>query len=235
MFRGDDDRLRHVLMDSFAAARDLGQPRVGSEHLLLALSRDGGPVGEMLRRHHASADELRVALRAAAPLGAGAAADRDLLDVLAVDLDGLLDTCSVAPLDRPIGRQPFLPLQSRQERQRCAHLEPPLGLDALAGYEAGLRLAIARRERWYRPEHLGQVLISLDPGIAWVFAFIGVDRERLFQDLAARFPPPTPRGAAHARRRFTSRSGSRAVIRRYENLVGRKALDAEAIFDLIGS
>lgn len=228
-FRGDDDQLRKILVRALHVARDLGHPRVGSEHLLLALSIDGGVASEVLRERGASAETLRVAVQAAAPLGAGAAADRELLRGLGVDGDHFLSLFDVASIDRTVGRQPLLPLGAGRSRRRCARLEPPLGLDAQAAYTAGLRLAVARREQSCRPEHLGQVLTSLDPGVAWTLAYVGVDRRSLFDAFALAFPGASARRTTKAARRCTG-----DLARRYKALVGRDVIDESAIMSLIG-
>ena len=48
MFQGEHPELRRVLDRALALARDLGHPRVGSEHLLLALTTAGGAVAHVL-------------------------------------------------------------------------------------------------------------------------------------------------------------------------------------------
>lgn len=113
MFRGDSAELREVLRRALGSARDLGQPRAGSEHLLLALAQDGPSAG-ILARHGATPVTIRNAVAAASPAGAGAAADAALLAVLGLGLDGLgLDgLVSAAPLDRPAGPEPVFPLGS---------------------------------------------------------------------------------------------------------------------------
>jgi hypothetical protein len=86
--------------------------------------------------------------------------------------------------------KPLRTILEWRRRLYCARLTPPLGLDAQAAYAAGLRLALARREREHRPEHLALALIALDSGVAWVLKTANVDRKALLADLAATFPPP---------------------------------------------
>ena len=73
-------------------------------------------------------------------------------------------------------------------------MSPPLGLDAQAVYEASLRLALARREREHRPEHLALALVTLDPGAAWVLA-----------PQASILRPCSPPWRRHSRRRTAIR------------------------------
>lgn len=291
MFRGDSAELREVLRRALGSARDLDQPRAGSEHLLLALAQDGSSAG-ILARHGATPAKIRNAVAAAGPSGAGAAADRALLaalglgpdgrgldelgledpgrdglglegrgrdglgpdgrglnglgadglgldgrglDGLGLDGLGLEGLVSAAWLDRPAGRQPVFPLGARRSRQRCARMSPRLGLDAQAVWAASLRLALARRERQHRPEHLALALITLDPGAAWILARIDASRTALAADLADAFPPPRRQLLLRADRRLGQRARARDLIHRYQRLTGRTATDSPAITALISS
>ncbi|TWP50924.1 peptidase [Lentzea tibetensis] len=203
MFRSDP-ALDRLVGRAIKAARDLGHPRTGSEHLLLALHPDN--------------PAIRAAVHAAAPLGAGAAADREVLAPLGVA--HLVDLTSV---DRPPRREPLLPLGVAKARQRCARLDPPLGLDAQAVYEASLRLALARRERVHRPHHLAMALLALDPGVAWVLATAGLDREAMLAELVAQFPPPRRNAFLRAERRIGRSVRHNDIVRRYQHTTGRIA------------
>ena len=219
MFRGDHPALTRAMHRGLALARGLGHPRAGSEHLLLALAEAEDAVGAVLARRGVTESAVRAAVRLAAPLGAGAAADRDTLTPLG--LDPFLSRLSPAVLDRPPAREPLFPLGGAAARRRCARLDPPLGLDAQASYEASLRLALARWDRDHRPEHLALVLVALDPGVAWVLAAAGVDPPALLTDLAATFPPPHRNRLLRAERRLGRRSRQHDLVRRYEHTTGR--------------
>lgn len=233
MFRGDDADLAGTMRRAAAAAGRLSHPRVGSEHLLLALAGDRGPLGGILAVHAVSAPAVRDAAIAAAPAGAGAAADRDNLAAVGVSLDRLLGSFGAAVLDRPPVREPLFPLGVQRARERCARRVPPIGLDAQAAYEASLRVAIARREREHRPEHLALVLAALDPGAAWVLARIGTDARRLLSDLTDAFPPPQRNGLTRTGRRATRRR-SDGIVRRYQHTSGRAAMSTTAAVRLLG-
>ncbi|OHV28454.1 MULTISPECIES: Clp protease N-terminal domain-containing protein [Pseudofrankia] len=241
MFDGDHPDLGRSVGRAQALARGLGHDRVGSEHLLVALATgdgrdsDGshGTVAAALGRHGATAAAVWEALLAAAPGGAGMAADRDTLAVLGVDVDRLLRFAGARSLDRPPRREPLLPLGAAAARRRCAQLSPPLGLDAQAAYEASLRLALARRERAHRPEHLALALGVLDPGVAWVLDRAGVDRHALVTDLAASFPPPRRNPVLRSERRLGRQSRCRDLIRRYERTTGRTATAGDALAVLV--
>ena len=135
MFRGDHPDLRRVMHGSLAMARDLDHPRAGSEHLLLALSAAGGAVAAVLDQHGATEAAVLEAVRQAAPLGAGAAADRDTLAPLGIDVDRMLSRLSRAALDRPIAPEPLLPFGAAKARRRCARPEPA----TRSGRPGGLR------------------------------------------------------------------------------------------------
>jgi hypothetical protein len=233
MFRGDHPELGRVLGRAAALARDLGHPRVGSEHLLLALATGGGTVATVLAERGATGAALGQAVRRAGPAGAGAAVDRDVLATLGIDLDRLLRMSGTAPLDRPPPREPLLPLGAAGARRRCARLSPPLGLDTQAAYEASLRLALARREREHRPEHLALALVALDPGAAWVLTAAGVDAPALLADLATAFPPPRRNPLLRAERRFGQRLRHHDLVRRYQRTTGRTATTGSAVAALI--
>jgi len=211
--------------DPLADSRHTGGPPSGT-HL------SGTHVSDVLRRHGASGTAIRDAARLAAPLGAGGAADRALLAPLGVDLDLLLGDAGAPVLDRP-GREPLLPLGAARARRRCADLRPPLGLDAQASCAASLRLALARRERDHRPEHLALALTALDPGVAWVLRTARVDRAALLADLAATFPPPRRNPLLTVERRLGHHARRRDLVRRYQRTTGRAVTSTDALPALI--
>jgi hypothetical protein len=233
MFRGDHPELGRALGRSLAAARDLGHPRAGSEHLLLALSMGSGTVPTVLAERGATTAAIRDAVCLAAPAGAGAAVDRDDLATLGVDFDRMLAIAGTKSLDRPPLREPLLPFNAAKARRRCARLNPPLGLDAQAAYAASLRLALARREREHRPEHLALALITLDPGAVWILTAAGVNRELLLADLATAFPPPQRNPLLRVERRLGRRARHRDLVRRYQHTTGRTVIASSAVAALI--
>lgn len=233
MFRGDHPELSRALGSGLAAARELGQPRAGSEHLLLGLSLASRRVSAVLAGHGATAGVIGAAVREAGPLGAGAAADRDALAPLGIDLAHILARVSPAVLDRVTSREPILPLGAARARRRCARLRPPLGLDAQAAYAASLRLALARKEREHRAEHLALALAALDPGVCWLLRVSGVPRSALLAGLAATFPPPERGRLLAADRRLGLRHRRNELIRRYQRSTGRPVTSPAAVAPLI--
>lgn len=233
MFRGDHPEVSRALGSGLAVARELGQPRAGSEHLLLGLSLTSRRVSIVLARHGATTDVIGAAVHEAGPPGAGAAADREVLAPLGIDLARILSLAGPAVLDRVTSREPVLPLGAARARRRCARLSPPLGLDAQAAYAASLRLALARKEREHRAEHLALALAALDPGVGWLLRVSGVPRSALLADLAATFPPPERGRLLAADRRLGLRHRRSDLIRRYQRSTGRPVTNPAAVATLI--
>jgi hypothetical protein len=148
-----------------------------------------------------------------------------------VDLDRLLTRLGPAALDRPAHRD-RRPGAART-RRRCAHMDPPLGLDAQAAYEASLRLALARRDRRHRPEHLAMVLAGLDPGGGWVLQEIGADAANLLAELSRAFPPPNRNLALRVERRIGRQSRCGSLVRAYQRTTGRAIAPVGAFGALI--
>jgi hypothetical protein len=233
MFQGDHPDLRNAVSGALAAARRLGHQRAGSEHLLLGLSALGNTVSAVLARHGATEATVEEAVHQAGPWGAGAAADRDTLAPLGIDVSQILSRLGPAALDRAPAPEPSLPFRAAKARRRCARMSPPLGLDAQAAYEASLRLALARREHEHRAEHLGLCLIALDPGASWVLSTIGVDTSALLTDLANTFPPPKRNMLLRTERRIGVRPRCTDLIRRYQRTTGRTVTAGGTVAPLI--
>lgn len=140
MFRGDHPEVSRALGSGLAVARELGQPRAGSEHLLLGLS-----------------------------------------------------------------------LTSRRVSI----------------------VALARKEREHRAEHLALALAALDPGVGWLLRVSGVPRSALLADLAATFPPPERGRLLAADRRLGLRHRRSDLIRRYQRSTGRPVTNPAAVATLI--
>jgi hypothetical protein len=219
MFQGDHPAVGRAMSRACELARDFGHARVGSEHLLLALTE--GPL--------AGLGDVEQAVRRAAPDGAGAAADRDALAVLGVDLGPLPGALA----DRPPAKEFLFPLGAGEARRRCARAVPRIGLDVQAAYGASLRLALARRERRHRVEHLALALVALDPGAEWVMRAAGVDRGEWLARLASAFPPPRRNRLLRAERRVGCRSRCRDIVRRYRHTTGRAPVAPSALATLV--
>jgi hypothetical protein len=102
MFRGDNADLVRTIRRAASAAVRLGHPRVGSKHLLLALTADRGPLGDVWAVHAVSMGAVQDAVVEAAPAGAGVAADRDALSPLGT---GCSRGSGLTRSERRIGRR----------------------------------------------------------------------------------------------------------------------------------
>jgi hypothetical protein len=212
MFRGDTVELGRTLRRATTAARWGGRDRVRSEHLLIALAAGRGPVAEVLVACGVTTAALRPVLRDLPAAGAGAVADRELLGTLGIDIGELL---TVDPGDVP--------------PRRASRFGP----DAAAAYAASLRLALARRERAHRPEHLALVLVTLDAGVRTVLARAGVDPDRVLRRVAAAFPPPPVNPVLRCERRLAGDHRRRAIVRRYQRTTGRVVIRGALTRELI--
>ena len=109
----------------------------------------------------------------AAPWGAGAAADREILVTVGINLNRLLQISGIAPLEGPAAMRPdkTAPGSGRPDELR-----------SVASTGAGSPRTPASA-RTYRVR-----ITSLDPGADWVLTGIGVDRRVLLADLSVTFP-----------------------------------------------
>ncbi|KDN24161.1 Clp protease N-terminal domain-containing protein [Amycolatopsis rifamycinica] len=219
MFQGDHPAVGRAFRRAGELAREFGHTRVGSEHLLLALTE--GPLAGLAG--------IEQAVHRAAPDGAGVAADREALTVLGIDLGPLPAELA----DRPPAKAPLFPLGAGKARRRCARAAPRIGLDVQAAYAASLRLALARRERRHRVEHVALALVALDPGADWVVRTAGVNRGELLAGLAAAHPPPRRNRLLRAERRVGRRARCRDIVRGYQHTTGRAAVAPAALAGLV--
>jgi hypothetical protein len=234
MFHGDDPALRGLLGRALGTARELGHPRVGSEHLLLALTDCGGQVATVLAWHGATQPALTAAARQVGEDGAGAASDRELLTAIGIDT-GMPLWGAALTSTRPVRRLlPAPPFGVAAAHRRAQQTSPPFGRDAEAIYEASLRLALARRDRAHRPEHLALALVAVDPGAGWVLDQVGVARTALLADLAASFPLPRRNALLRVDRRLGGPRRRDALLRRYERATGRVSVARGALAGLVG-
>lgn len=219
MFQGDHPAVGQAFRRACELAQEFGHTRVGSEHLLLALTE--GPL--------AGLPGIEQAVHQAAPDGAGVAADREALTVLGIDLGPLPAQLA----DRPPAREPLFPLGAGKARRLRARAVPSIGLDLQATYAASLRLALARRERQHRIEHVALALVALDPGADWAVRAAGADSRELLGRLASAYPPPRRNRLLRAERRVGCRSRCRDIVHRYQHTTGRMAVAPSALTALV--
>jgi hypothetical protein len=101
-------------------------------------------------------------------------------------------------------------------------------------YEASLRLALGRREREHRLDHIALALVALDPGVSWLLHRVDVDARAVLDDLTAAFPPPRYSRPAGIQRRF-SRRRMVAIGRRYERTTGRIPTAVDVLAEVMAS
>jgi Clp amino terminal domain, pathogenicity island component len=220
MFQGDSPDLKGVLILAPSIARELRDDYVGSEHLLAAVARQRGQVAEILAEHRADVGAIRRILRDHRPPGgATAAADQELLSALGIEISPLLPS-SVSNSTTALHSHRWFPIGEPSARRRLAAIRPTFGVDAQAAYAASLRLALARREREHRVEHLALTLLTLDPGARWVLASLGTDYGRLLDELACAFPPPRRPSVVRGDRRVGRSRRLGAIKRRHQDLSG---------------
>lgn len=216
MFRGDTGQLTVTIWAAQEAATRLGHPEPRSEHLLLALAAGETEAGAFLRQQGVGATMIERVITQPGIAPAAIEVDRELLESVGVDLNGLLASAGAAALAPRSGKRPLLPLGGKRQWRASA--------DFRAAYEASLRLALARMEREHRPEHLLMALVEFDRGCGWLLAQVGVDRLRLEYAVRGKFPPPHRNAFIRAARSGTWNRRYRAIVRRYENTSGSPAL-----------
>jgi hypothetical protein len=216
MFRGDTGQLSITMWAAAEAAERLGHPEPRSEHLLMALAAGTTEAGAFLRRQGVGAAMIERVITQPGVAPASIEVDRELLESVGVDLNGLLASAGAAALAPRSGKRPLFPLGRKRQWVGSA--------DFRAAYEASLRLALARMEREHRPEHLLIALLAFDRGCAWLLSQVGVDRLRLQWAAKLEFPPPHRNAFIRAARHGTWNRRYRAIVRRYENTSGSPAL-----------
>jgi hypothetical protein len=206
VFGGDAIDLQRTFARAMHEARSLRSDYTCSEHLLLALLTGCDPVADRLAAGGIDPDGVRDAVR----------------DVPAKQL--------------PVARHS--PVTGERRRlawpgARRTSLDPPFSVGADAAYEASLRLALARRERSHRPEHLALVLIALDPDVDRVLSCMGADHVAAWDAVAAAYPPPRRNTLLRLERGYWRRSRGRDLVTRYERATGQIALRPTMLTQLI--
>lgn len=193
--------------------------RIGSEHFLLALSEIDGAVGQALRAAGATPAAVASVLGRSGIGPAAVEADRAVLRAIGIDDEALRDASmkQFGPQifdPRPRGRYLF-PLGARRAEQRCAAIQPPIGHDAQALYEASLRYALARRDRQHDVHHLLLTMLAVDRGVPWVLDELGVDRAALKPATEKAFPLRRGHLLMRIERRLAWRTRNRQITQRY--------------------
>ncbi len=220
MFKGDTVELSDTLKDACSQGRRLGHRRVGSEHVLLALSNADGTVGRILREAGVTPEAVLSVIGRARVGPAVVEADRAALRSIRLDDHALredaIEQFGPEVFDpRPRGRRPLLPLGARRAERLCAAMRPPIGHDAQALYEASLRLALARRDRGHDLHHLLLAMLWVDRGVSWLIGELGVDRASLRSAVDTAFPLRRANLLMHIERQLAWQHRSWQIRRRY--------------------
>ena len=106
MFRGDSTELTEAFHGAFALARDLGHSRVGTEHLLLSLSRRDDVLSRTLHAAGVTPTAIESVIGSRTFTSAAVEADRAALGLLGIDFDRLREQAeaSLGPVRSTPGR-----------------------------------------------------------------------------------------------------------------------------------
>lgn len=166
MFERFTAEARQVVVDAQEVARRLDDDRIGSEHVLVALSAAQGPGGDALRRLGLTPEATEESVR---EHPRGGALDAQALAAVGIDLDAVREradaTFGPGALDAAGDR--------RGRRPRTAHR--PFTPDARKQLELSLREAVRLRHRAIDSGHLVLASTRLDgSGAAAVLRRAGV-------------------------------------------------------------
>lgn len=146
MFERFTTAAREIVEGAVATGQALEADRVGSEHLLVALSREAGPTGQVLSA--VGLDQAYVLDRIRTRQGSLLdERDADALGAIGVDLARVRDS-----IEATFGRGALDPSQDRGRRKRRRHV--PFGPDAKKTLELALREALRLKDRHIGPEHM---------------------------------------------------------------------------------
>ena len=156
MFERFTESARHAVAVAQEEARGLDSGHIGTEHLLLALTRESaGPAGRALRRVDLTADVLRDDIRRH---GRPGGLDADALAVLGIDLDEVRRRVEAS----------FGPGALDRRRGRCASGHIPFTPNSKKSLELALRQALSRGDKSIGTQHLllGVLQSEDEPSVA---------------------------------------------------------------------
>lgn len=183
MFERFTDSARHVVVQAQQEARDLRHERVGTEHLLLALTHGAqgdAPAGRGagVARLLAEAGLDHPAVRAEVLRLAGGGVDGPALASIGVDLDAVREAVEAAFGEGALERGP--------EAGRRARTRSRFAADARKALELSLRETVRLKQREITAGHILLGLLREQQGLAArVVAARGVDVAKLRRDTEA--------------------------------------------------
>ena len=165
MFERFSREARQAVVDAHEECRRLHDPGITSVHLLLALTREGRPLADLLAQHGLS----RAALDEHAA---------DALRTFGIDVHAVREA-----VEREFGKGAL----DRAPR-RSGHL--PVRSDAKKCLELSLREAVRLKSREIRIEHLALGLLRAPgPMVGPILVALGVDVPTLRRDIELRLRP----------------------------------------------
>lgn len=188
MFERFTKPARAVVIGAQSHARQLGHRRIGTEHLLLALTSDGGGATDLLGEAGVTTQRVQTAIERELASNDQALSDEDAaaLRAIGVDLDEVKSR-----LEEHFGPVPLAPPPEPEKswfglrRRYVARGEPrggyiPFSPLAKKVLELSLREALRLKQNFIGPEHILLGLLRDNAGLgAKVLAEAGVDVDDL--------------------------------------------------------
>jgi ATP-dependent Clp protease ATP-binding subunit ClpA len=188
MFERFTDQARAAVTAAQKEARELGHNYIGTEHLLLALLRDGSqPAAQVLAGLGVRREQVRDDLVAIVGSGRRQGIDEAALRAIGIDLDAVRRKIEAAfgpgALDIPPPRARRWPSRRRPPARQCDHRNAghiPFTPRAKKVLELSLREALRLHDREIRTEHILLGLLREGHGLAvQLLARQGADPDRV--------------------------------------------------------
>jgi ATP-dependent Clp protease ATP-binding subunit ClpA len=194
MFERFTAEARTVVVDALGHTRRLGDPFIGSEHLLLAVAGSDTPAGDVLRARGVTVAAVEEALTSRDGRDPFAGIDKEALAAIGIDLDQVRSAVEEAlgpqALQASAGddgpgtgrRQMF------RRRRGPGPIRPRFTGRAKAVLQAALKESAMARDGYLGIEHLALGLAgTASPAVRRAYAAVGVTGEQLRADLLQRY------------------------------------------------
>jgi ATP-dependent Clp protease ATP-binding subunit ClpA len=174
VFERFTDRARRAVTGAQEEARGLGHGYIGTEHLLLALLREGdGIAARVLDSVGVTYDDIRATVAGVVGRGVGASDDADALRAIGIDLDAVRATVEQAFGSGALERVRTPRRRRRRARRRgCGYGAPvpgghiPFTPRSKKVLELSLRQALHLRHGYIGTEHILLALVAEGEGLA---------------------------------------------------------------------
>ena len=174
MFERFTDRARRAVTTSQEEARALGHGWIGTEHLLLALLREGdGIAGRVLSGAGVTHEEVRASIDSTVGRGTAPSDDAEALRAIGIDLDAVR-----ASVEQAFGPGALERARMPRRRRRRARRPRGCGYGAVPGrhipftprckkvLELALRQSLRLRHGYIGTEHILLALVEEGEGLA---------------------------------------------------------------------